>query len=814
MHRRQVRNLLPWMIAIVMVIGLVPGASFAGANDIIVTSYTSSDDDIQLNEVFTLTVTAQNSTGTVHSGNTSYMQIGGSDFVSSDGNPMVSLGAVFGANGATTKAVSLKRVGTGNSLSLTFLNNGSTIGTQTVTVTQATTYSSGGSSTPTDTTKYKPVVKVAGDGEVQSFEAGKVIELDIPLVNDASYTAKNVEIAFENSTKDLPFLIENAKLVGSAEKVTKKEGGTGRFNLTVSPLAKSKIYELKLKLTYQNSWGDSFSSTDKYYIKIENGGVEPILGVTDYRFVGETCVAGVEDAILLTIANKGTLEARDIRVTIDGFSKDGLRLIKDVDTKAIDLIKAKDEDSVYFKFLPAPTAKSGVYELTAKMTYIDAVGNEYEKTSTMYVNVEGKDSSAIDMEVRNVQAPGSVVSGDEFTVSFDFENKTPIEADWVEVSVTYPGDFAATSAPKKVIREVKQGDVHSMTFDFLAKSDIQTGHNDFFITLRYKTEGESEADAKERKEYVGISSKGSAGLGRPKIMIKNYDFGGESVMAGEEFDITLSLYNTNADEMVKNIKVSISSDDGVFSPVDSSSSFFVEKIGRQETVDYVLRLKTKRDAQVKAYNLNLKMEYEDGKGNAYDSQKKPFQEEESIGINVSQPIRLEVSDPMVPFDATVGRPTDIEVEFYNMGRAPMANMFVKLEGDFPTQNASYFVGNFESGNSNYFAGTVIPAQEGELQGEIVFTFEDALGNPSEVRKPFSMFISAGSGGESFPGEDFGEGELGPMPGDLGPEGEGQGNQKWMYILGGLGLVAVIGFVVWRRRKKKAQLLMELEDDDE
>ncbi len=238
----------------------------------------------------------------------------------------------------------------------------------------------------------------------------------------------------------------------------------------------------------------------------------------------------------------------------------------------------------------------------------------------------------------------------------------------------------------------------------------------------------------------------------------------------------------------------------MFSPVDSSSSFFIERIGRQEYTDFALRLETKRDAQVKTYNLKLVMEYEDGEGNAYDSQEQPFKEEESLGIPVSQPVRLETGDIMTPFEAYIDNPADVEVEFYNMGRSSMHNMFVKLEGDFRSQDGSYFVGNFESGNSEYFMASVIPEEEGEVIGKVVFTFEDALGNPSVVEKEFSFYAEAAPEfGNEFEGDYPMDGEF---PDDMGMNGEDGGNKIWLYVGGALvAIAAIVVFIRYRKKEK-------------
>ena len=64
---------------------------------------------------------------------------------------------------------------------------------------------------------------------------------------------------------------------------------------------------------------------------------------------------------------------------------------------------------------------------------------------------------------------------------------------------------------------------------------------------------------------------------------------------------------------------------------------------------------------------------------------------------------------------------------------------VKLEGDFASENSSYFAGNFEPGRSDYYEGMIIPQNAGELKGKLVFEFEDETGEKHRVEKEFTTY---------------------------------------------------------------------------
>ncbi len=665
--------------------------------------------------------------------------------------------------------------------------------------------------TITNTGKYKPVVTVAANTDIPVVTAGENVTLQIPVENLSKDTAKDIRIKITTDPKDLPFIMDKATYTDTIGYLRSTKIEMAEIKVQIAPTAQNKIYPIELEFTYTNVHKDDFTTTSTYYIKVVNNEVEPTLGVTKYTFVGDELIAGVDDAMLLTIENRGTIAAYNAKITLSGFNKDGVRLINDINAKTIASIAGNEKSAVYYNIAASPNSKSATYELTATIEYTDEQGKEYKTESMVYIPVEGKDSAAIELAVENVSAVNNLTAGDPYSISFDITNLGEVEAEKVMVSIRYPEDFIPKTSPKKIIKNLKHEGTESFQFDFLTKNEAKTKFNDFYIVLDYYADASSE-DKSTFEEYCGVMVDGKSGLGRPKIIVKNYAIEDADIaMAGQEFVLNVDLYNTSTDDVIKNIKVTMESDDGVFSPVDSSSSFFVEYLGRQEMMTIPLKFKTKMDASVKVYNLTLTMEYEDGEGNAYDSQEQPYKEIEKLGIQVSQPVRLELSEPVIPFDAAIGVPSDIEMEFFNMGKSTMHNMMVKLEGNFQVQGSNYFVGNFESGRSEYFSATVIPEEEGEAVGKLIFEYEDALGNIEKVEQDINFFVSAGGemDGEYTDGEFSGEFPDGEFPGEETPV-----ESDWKTAIGTFVALGIIAAIVWYRKKRKKALEEEWEEDDE
>jgi len=670
----------------------------------------------------------------------------------------------------------------------------------------------------TEVPVYQPVIRVKESTTTPLMLSGTKATLEIPLTNISDDDAKNVIVTFADPGTT-PFKLDQSVTHDTIDRLRSEDTEIARFDVVVSPTAQTRIYAIKLNLQYKDS--DDKPHTDAslvYYVRVKAANVEPTIGITNYRFMGEKVVAGVKDQIGLVLENAGTIDAGDVRIRLTGFDAANLRLDGDMETKFVGIIGGKRTSVVTFNILAPSGAASGTHELTAEMTYIDLDGKAYTTTSKIYVPIEGNELSALDMKILNLSRPRAVSAGGIFSVSFMVKNEGRSDAELVEVSMEYPSEAVVPkTSPKRTFRTIAAGASETLTFTFQARKEVAANFYDLYAVVKYSSVGKEEQ--LQVREYAGVSILGSGGAdggasGRPKIIIRDYGIGGDAVLAGTEFDLQLDLYNTSSSEGIRNIKVTLKPEEGVFSPIDMASSFFIEAMGRQELQSKIVRMRVKNDAAVKAYALTVTFEYEDSKGNAYDDQKNPYKEEEVVSIPVIQPVRLETSEIGLPFEAYVNNPVPLSFEFYNLGKSTLYNMMVKVEGDFQIQGSNYYVGNFEAGRSDYFDTTLIPMAEGEATGMVVFEYEDANGEAGRIEKPFSVNVMAdpmGVPGEGFPGEEVpGEG----IPGEGGPM-PGPGSK--LVILAILAAMAALlgGVMLWKRRadKKRAAEIEAVEDNE-
>ncbi len=308
--------------------------------------------------------------------------------------------------------------------------------------------------------------------------------------------------------------------------------------------------------------------------------------------------------------------------------------------------------------------------------------------------------------------------------------------------------------------------------------------------------------------YVASTSETDTSKSVPKIIIEKYASEPMIINAGSEFDLNLTFMNTHQNKAIQNIKAYLTVTEvgkettgSVFTPVNSSNTFFIDAIGPKSSVDRKIRLYTIPDAIPKTYTITVNFEYEDEGGN-------PIVATELVGINVKQPTKVDTSEFQLPTEAYLGQPIYIYFDVYNTGKVKAYNLMIKAEGNFMADPQSYYIGNFESGTQDYYEGNIIPNEVGLLTGKFIISYDDSTGEHFEVAKDISINVMDMMPMEPYPGDG---GMVDPME---PPFEEGKKGINF-FILGGIALVLVAAIVtliiLLKRRKAKKEGLIFNED---
>lgn len=339
-----------------------------------------------------------------------------------------------------------------------------------------------------------------------------------------------------------------------------------------------------------------------------------------------------------------------------------------------------------------------------------------------------------------------------------------------------------TSSTKAGDEECPTGDSLNQVNSYLI--EVEEKEEDWYDDSYYYDSGYSESDSKNK----------------PKLIISKYKIEPSMPRAGESFTMTLSFLNTNSEKSCRNIKIYLTSDGpsdpdsaglaqgGIFSPVASSNTFYIDYIEPGETKEKTITFSTLPTAASKTYTMSANFEYEDYQGTELKAT-------ELIGIPVVQVSKVQVDEPEIS-SMGPGAPAMVDVSFYNTGRDNLTNFMVSIEGEgFSADQKRYFVGNFQTGSYDSFSTTLYIDGEGEYEGKILITYEDSTGTSHSIEKAFTGYQEM-MGPMDF--EDFPMEEMGSSP------------LKNFKLLGGLALALIILVIVLIKRRRSSKRRQELD----
>jgi hypothetical protein len=639
-----------------------------------------------------------------------------------------------------------------------------------------------------------------------SSQAGDSLYIPVTVKNSSDNWAENITVTAEVEG-DSPITLRGA----GYEDIRHLRGGRSEdieFRVDIDQYAENKTYPVKINFQFYNEYGVSFNSSDTIYIKVENKNTKPLISINKIDIKPVESEAEKPTTIGFQLVNNGTLEAKDIKVSLGGISNETFTLSSGLNSKYIERLSGGKSAYVEFEIIPSIKLSGGSHGLDLNLNYKDGTNQIFEDTNKFFVNVASNKGKGSNLIIENLTYPdGAVGQNKDVTIGFALKNIGKMDAKNIKVSVESSdqnGVVPKTVSIKK-INSIGPDKSQNLSFVFLTTKDAETRNYPINITVEY----EDDLVIEEKHiltQYVGVYvvKPGEEGKTTPKLIIDKYNFEPSIVRAGENYTMNLSFYNTNSQKAVRNIKIFLTADEktdpdgnsgggNVFTPVNSSNTFYIDSIPPKGRVEKNITMFTVPDAQAKTYTITANFEYEDSKGEEYTAT-------ELIGVPVIQQSKLEVGEVSISPEAFAGEPTPVFVEFYNTGKVTLYNMMVKLDGDFQTENGSYYVGNFESGRSEYFEGMVIPMEPGELTGTLVFSYEDSSGENVEIREEFTLNVM-----EPMPVDEF--------PEDMPPMDEQGGIKKifkskgfWITII--LIGTAIGGFIFYKKKKMKGMALDE------
>lgn len=587
-----------------------------------------------------------------------------------------------------------------------------------------------------------PGLIVGGDG-VYEVEAGETTRVSIQLKNTGAGTAENVTVRASGAAGIIPYKLS---LSGGGNIGDIGMNGYKELKLTVTmdDVVQEASYPVTLEYTY-NGNGGHYTGSGTIYLKVKGYGREPDFLLDHMTLVPENLSPGETAELSGRVVNRGAQDMHQVELSLDNLTAEGISLVSGFSTKTASQIPVGGEMPFHFPLAASADMAAGNYPVTFKLKYQDDYGKAYEKTQEFYVNVGGVAGKKADLEIRNMNEPaGTYGVNQNFTVSFDLYNAGETTAKSIAVTAE-PVDASAVvpkSSSRRTLKELAPGASAPFSFQFAGTAASTSQNYAIQFTVEYTSGGTATTSF---KQFAGVNvsnpDKDEENASKPKIIVSNYVSDPLIVMAGDEFDLTMTLMNTHKEKAVKNIKMFLTlaeetsseteKSGNIFTPVNSSNTFYFDSIGPKSTVDKSLRLYVVPDAQPKTYTLTVNFEYEDGNGKEYTAQ-------ELLGINVKQVTQLQIDEFTIPDMVEVYEPVTVSFSYYNTGKVTLNNVMIKVEGNVDCQNKSTYIGNMESGYSDYFETTFSAMEPGETPVAIVISYEDPSGETVEERRELTF----------------------------------------------------------------------------
>ena len=473
-------------------------------------------------------------------------------------------------------------------------------------------------------------------------------------------------------------------------------------------------------------------------------------------------------------------------------------------------LKGEKEGNTTFKIKTSSDAKKGTYPLKLKLEYKNSLGELFTREEAVYFKIASEKSKPI-LNVSNIKMSSNDLKyGDKFALSFDLTNIGESEANEVEVKLggfSDAGIMPVDSKDYTFIGNLLEKKSINLVYDFAISEDIASRDSTITCTINYKGNDDKEYSATKNIYITGIKLKEKESkekekekeedkkYAKPKMIISSYAVSPNNIIAGDDFTFSFRFKNTSRERDIRNIKVTVSSTAGSFIITKGSNTFYIERMGRSETVNKQIELKAKQDLTSNSYEVKIDFDYEDYDGVEYSSQ-------EVINIPVTEYSKLVINSANLS-EGYVGNPTSLSFDYVNMGKAIISNLTATVSGDFTPSQESTYIGNVQAGYSDYYDIEVTPLKEGTNYGTLILTFEDSSGRKIEVTRDIEGVAYAEPTADPT---DIGE-DPGAYP---EPQEEGKNFETWQIILAGIGAFLVT-MVISRIITKKI-ILKKFEED--
>ncbi len=340
--------------------------------------------------------------------------------------------------------------------------------------------------------------------------------------------------------------------------------------------------------------------------------------------------------------------------------------------------------------------------------------------------------------------------------SVNLRNNSPATVYNVKASLVLDSDSAKfpfeinDANYDRMFEKIAVNETVSLDYSFAIREDTYTGYYPIGMKIYYSNSSTgNELTTCETSFFVRIHNKekedkfdefNEHDRTKARLIIDGFTTNPETIIAGEPFELILSVKNASSSVSASDILMTVESEKANESPVFSteagSSSVSISSLGAGQSQEARLKLISRAGIDQRSYGLTFKAKFD-------SPEFKNAEETLSISIPIKQIPRLNTSSfEVMPNAISVGEESNVMFGINNTGKVILYNVIVKLEAD-SIQTTETYVGNIEPGKTGnvdcMVAGAAATADDGKVK--VIISYEDENGEVSEVEKELQLFVS-------------------------------------------------------------------------
>lgn len=268
----------------------------------------------------------------------------------------------------------------------------------------------------------------------------------------------------------------------------------------------------------------------------------------------------------------------------------------------------------------------------------------------------------------------------------------------------------------------------------------------------------------------------------------------ETVVAGEEFALTLTLKNSVTTKSVQNLMVTVDTGSLQIALLEDSNVFPIDHIPAGGEAELTIHCRSEGDIPAGKYPMQLRFSYDSSKVLGLSSSG-------SAIVEITQPCRMELIASRFPESVTVAETVPLPLQVMNIGRDTVYNVRCTVSGIGLSPDSTGYIGTMAPGTSaqteiglyimalNTAVGNENGSPYGPTAGVVTLLFEDSSGVEHQQELRFRTTVNRSP--------ILLQTEL-PVE-----EQEREAFTQWwsvILILGGVGIACLVGTILLRRKR--------------